>query len=55
MPGETRVASIAIYDEMQGLNFDMANRYVFILFVFSFVILAFIYTINRKSDSWKMM
>lgn len=55
MPGETRVASIAIYDEVQALNFDMANQYAFTLFIISFVILTLIYTINRRSDSWKMI
>lgn len=55
MPGETRVASIAIYDEVQALNFDMANQYAFTLFIISFVILTLIYTVNRKSDAWKMI
>jgi len=55
MPGTTRVASIAIYDEVQSLNFDTANKYAFILFAFSFLVLILIYTINKKSDTWKMM
>jgi molybdate transport system permease protein len=55
MPGKTRVASIAIYDEMQSLNFDKANHYAFVLFIVSFILLALIYTINKKHDSWKMM
>jgi len=53
MPGETRVASIAIYDEVQSLNFDTANKYAFILFSVSFVVLVLIYAINKKHDSWK--
>jgi molybdate transport system permease protein len=55
MPGETRVASIAIYDEVQALNFFTANQYAFVLFSVSFVILALIYAINKKHDSWKMI
>jgi molybdate transport system permease protein len=55
MPGETRVASIAIYDEVQALNFDAANQYALTLFLTSFVILTLIYTVNRKSDAWKMI
>jgi molybdate transport system permease protein len=55
MPGKTRVASIAIYDEVQALNFDTANRYALVLFVISFTILILIYSINKKHDSWKMM
>jgi molybdate transport system permease protein len=55
MPGETRVASIAIYDEVQALNFNTANQYAFILFAVSFVILTLIYAINKKHDAWKMI
>jgi molybdate transport system permease protein len=55
MPGETRVASIAIYDEVQSLNFAAANKYALILFVVSFTVLVLIYSLNRKQDSWKVM
>jgi molybdate transport system permease protein len=55
MPGETRVASVAIYDEMQSLNFETANRYALILFVVSLLLLTIIYSVNRKADTWKMM
>ena len=55
MPGETRVASIAIYDEVQSLNFNTANKYAFVLFVVSFVILVSIYAVNKKHDSWKII
>jgi molybdate transport system permease protein len=55
MPGKTRVASIAIYDEVQALNFDTANRYALVLFAASFAVLVLIYSINKKYDSWKMM
>lgn len=55
MPGETRVASIAIYDEVQSLNFAAANRYAFILFATSLVLLTTIYSVNKKYDTWKMM
>lgn len=55
MPGETRVASIAIYDEVQALNFEAANRYALILFLVSLILLTIIYSINKKYDSWKMM
>lgn len=49
MPGETRVASIAIYDEVQALNYDVANRYSFVLFIISLLILTLIYSINKKT------
>lgn len=55
MPGKTRVASIAIYDEVQSLNFDKANHYALILFLASFILLALIFTLNKKHDTWKMM
>lgn len=55
MPGETRVASVAIYDEVQAMNFDVANQYAFILFTVSFVLLTVIYSINKKYDTWKVM
>ena len=55
IPGETRVASIAIYDEVQALNFDAANSYALILFIISFVTLTLIYTINKKHSTWKTM
>lgn len=48
MPGETRVASIAIYDEVQALNYDVANQYSLVLFIVSLVILTIIYSINGK-------
>lgn len=48
MPGETRVASIAIYDEVQALNYDVANQYSFVLFIISLLILTLIYSINGK-------
>ena len=47
IPNETKVASIAIYDEVEGLNYAVANQYALILFLFSFVILLVVYLINR--------
>ena len=55
MPGKTRVASIAIYDEVQALNYDNANRYAIILFMVSLVLLTTIYSVNKKQDPWKRM
>ncbi len=45
--GETRVASIAIYDEVEALNYGTANQYAMTLFIISFAILLFVYAINR--------
>ena len=48
IPKETRIASVAIYDQVQALNFEAANRYAFVLFIVSFLIILLIYGINRK-------
>lgn len=45
--GETRVASIAIYDEVEALNYATANQYALTLFIISFAILLLVYGINR--------
>jgi len=46
--GETKVASIAIYDEVEALNYGLANQYAFTLFVISFAILLFVYGVNKS-------
>ena len=48
MPGETRVASIAIYDEVESLNYASANFYALVLFCICFAILLGVYLINKK-------
>ncbi|WP_321480322.1 molybdate ABC transporter permease subunit [uncultured Bacteroides sp.] len=49
MPGATKVASIALYDEVQALNYKAANQYALVLFLVSFVVLTIIYSINKKT------
>ncbi len=46
--GETRTISIAIYDDVQALNYAQANTTALLLLVFSFLILATVYAVNRK-------
>jgi molybdate transport system permease protein len=48
IPGVTRVASIAIYDEVESLNYAAANFYAMVLFAVSFAILLTVYVFNRK-------
>jgi molybdate transport system permease protein len=48
LPGETRVASIAIYDEVQSLNYETANQYSLVLFGVSMVLLTLIYSFNKS-------
>jgi molybdate transport system permease protein len=50
IPGVTKVASIAIYDEVESLNYAAANFYASVLFIVSFAILLTVYMVNRK---WK--
>ena len=49
IPGVTRTVSIAIYDEVQSLNYAAANGTALPLLLFSFVILSIVYGLNRKS------
>lgn len=46
IPGTTRVASIAIYDEVEALNYEAANFYSAVLFAITFCILLAVYLIN---------
>ena len=46
IPGQTKVASIAIYDEVESLNYGVANAYSLILFALTFVILLVVYLVN---------
>src|SRR5210317_2386932 len=46
LSGKTRVASIAIYDEVESLNYAAANSYSLILFGITFVILLMVYLVN---------
>lgn len=46
--GETKVASIAIYDEVESLNYALANQYAFTLFLVSFLVLFIVYAVNKS-------
>ncbi|MEN7551729.1 molybdate ABC transporter permease subunit [Rapidithrix thailandica] len=46
IPGKTKVASIAIYDEVEALNYQAANVYSTILFIITFCILLTVYLVN---------
>lgn len=48
LPGVTKVASIAIYDEVEGLNFAAAHFYSAILVAISFVVLLLVYVGRRR-------
>jgi len=48
IPRQTRVVSIAIYDEVESMNYHSANVYAMILLLFTFLILLGVYFINAK-------
>ena len=46
IPGETKVASIAIYEEVEALRYASANFYSSVLFAITFAVLLLVYLIN---------
>lgn len=50
IPGVTKVASLAIYDEVESMNYDAANFYSLLLLMLSFAILFLLFVFNKK---WK--
>ena len=48
IPGQTRVISIAIYDQVETLNYAAAHRLSAILLVFAFVALLAMFLVNRR-------
>ena len=48
IPGATRTVSIDIYDQVQSLNYAVANQTALVLLVVSFVTLSVVYAVNRK-------
>lgn len=50
IPGQTRVVSLAVYDEVQSMNYHNAGVYAGILLVFSFCILLGVYLVRPPFD-----
>lgn len=48
IPGITRVASVAIYDEVESMNYTGANFYALILLALSFCILLMLFLLKGK-------
>ena len=48
IPGSTKVISIAIYENVETLNYEQAHILSLGLLIFSLVILLTVYTMNRK-------
>jgi molybdate transport system permease protein len=55
IPGKTRTASVAIYDEVEAFNYHNANVYAVILLVLSFIILFIMYLYNRSLGQVKFL
>ena len=55
IPGQTRVASVAIYDEVQSINYSLANQYAIVLLAFSFLILLLVYLVNHQFNHTKTL
>jgi molybdate transport system permease protein len=53
--GVTRTVSIDVYDQVQNLNYPSAGQTSLVLLVFSFVVLALVYGLNRKAGLWPMV
>ena len=49
IPRETRVVSIALYDEVEAMNYASANLYVVTLLFFAFLILLVVYLVNFRA------
>ena len=47
VPGETRVASIALYDEVQKFNYPLAHAYAVTLLLISGVLLSAVTHLQR--------
>lgn len=48
IPGETKVASVAIYEFVEILDYKMAHIYSLIMLVLSFLVLFLVYFFNQK-------
>ena len=46
IPGQTRVASVAVYDAVESLEYGIANTYSLILFGITFTVLLIVHLIN---------
>ena len=50
IPEVTRVASLAVFDEVEALNYSAAHFYAAVLLVSSFVIITITYWLNKQTN-----
>jgi molybdate transport system permease protein len=55
IPKQTKVVSIAIYEEVQAMNYHNANVYAGILLFFTFLIILSVYLINNKPNKANLL
>lgn len=48
IPGETKVASVAIYEMVEVMNYDLAHIYSGIMVLISFLVLLAVYILNKR-------
>ena len=48
IPGKTRTLSIAIYDQVQAMDYDAANQTALVLLAVSFVVIALAQWLSRR-------
>jgi len=53
IPGKTRTAAIAVFDEVEALHYRNANAYALVLIIISFIVLLILYTLNKKMQQPK--
>ncbi len=55
IPGVTRVASIALYDEVQQLNYADAHGFALLLLAISFVLLSVTTLLQKRQERWRQI
>ena len=50
IPGETKVASVAIYEMVEIMDYEMAHIYSAIMILISFIVLLSVYIFNRSQN-----
>jgi molybdate ABC transporter, permease protein len=52
LPGETRVASVQIYDHVEALEYAAAHRLSAVMLIFSFLVLLVLYAWRPNTKKW---
>jgi molybdate transport system permease protein len=55
IPRETRVVSIALYDEVESMNYDQANLYAVVLLGFALLTLTIVHFVNYRPRTKRIL